>query len=303
MTAGSRNTAEFGPESPMSMQLLLFQILNGIGIGMIYFLLSAGLTLIFGLMRFVNFAHGAFYLVAAYLAYALTLETGSLWPALFGAPLGVALLAILIERALLRHTYRMPHEAQILITFAIALLIQELVIVAFGPLGQNVPTPAALSGVVFLGPYVYPAYRLFVVAVAALVALLLWLVVEKTKLGAVLRAGSESAEMVGLLGINVSQVFMMTFALGGALAGLAGVLVAPIRGVEPFMSAEALGIAFVVIVIGGLGTLSGALVGGLLIGLVQSVMSTLWPEGAQLMIYAAMAVVILARPAGLLGRF
>lgn len=287
----------------MSMQLLVFQVLNGLGIGMIYFLLSVGLTLIFGLMRFVNFAHGAFYLVAAYMAFAITRATGSIWIALVAGPLAVALLAVVVERVLLRHTYRMPHEVQILITFAVALLIQETVIVIFGPLGQNVPVPPALSGIVFLGPYVYPAYRLAVVAVAAVVALGLWFVVERTKLGAVLRAGSESAEMVGLLGINVDRVFMTTFALGGALAGLAGVLAAPLRGVEPFMSVEALGIAFVVIVVGGLGTLSGALVGGLLIGLVQSIMSTLWPQGAQLMIYAAMALVILARPSGLLGRF
>lgn len=287
----------------MSMQLLVFQVLNGLGIGMIYFLLSVGLTLIFGLMRFVNFAHGAFYLVAAYIAFAITRATGSVWWALPIAPAVVAVLAILVERLLLRHTYRMPHEAQILITFAIALLAQELVIIAFGPLGQNVPVPQELSGIVFLGPFVYPAYRLAVVVVAVLVAVILWLVVEKTKLGAVLRAGSESAEMVGLLGINVDRVFMTTFALGGALAGLAGVLAAPLRGVEPFMSTEALGIAFVVIVVGGLGTLSGALVGGLLIGLVQSIMSTVWPQGAQLMIYAAMALVILARPSGLLGRF
>lgn len=287
----------------MSMQLLVFQVLNGLGIGMIYFLLSVGLTLIFGLMRFVNFAHGAFYLVAAYMAFAITRSTGSIWIALVVAPLAVALLAVIVERVLLRHTYRMAHEVQILITFAVALFLQEMVIVVFGPLAQNVPVPAALSGVVFLGPYVYPAYRLAIVLVAAIVAVGLWFVVERTKLGAVLRAGSESAEMVGLLGINVDRVFMATFALGGALAGLAGVLAAPLRGVEPFMSVEALGIAFVVIVVGGLGTLSGALVGGLLIGLVQSIMSTLWPQGAQLMIYAAMALVILARPSGLLGRF
>lgn len=286
----------------MSMQLILFQVLNGLGIGMIYFLLSVGLTLIFGLMRFVNFTHGAFYLVAAYLAFAIVQQTGSMALALVIAPVVVAILAVVIERLVLRHTYRMPHEAQILVTFAIALLIQELVIMHFGPLGQNVPVPQALSGAVFLGPFVYPAYRLAVVAVAALVAVALWIIVEKTKLGAVLRAGSESTEMVALLGINVDRVFMATFALGGALAGLAGVLAAPLRGVEPFMSAEALGIAFVVVVVGGLGTLSGALVGGLLIGLVQSIMSTLWPQGAQLMIYAAMAIVILARPSGLLGR-
>src|SRR5215213_6266938 len=178
----------------MSTQLLVFQVLNGLGIGMIYFLLSVGLTLIFGLMRFVNFAHGAFYLVAAYMAFAITRSTGSIVLALAVAPLALALLAVVIERLLLRHTYRMPHEAQILITFAVALLIQEMVIVIFGPLGQNVPVPPSLSGVVFLGPYVYPAYRLAVVAVAAVVALGLWFVVERTKLGAILRAGSESAE-------------------------------------------------------------------------------------------------------------
>ncbi len=286
----------------MSLQLFIFQLLNGIGIGMIYFLLSAGLTLIFGLMRFVNFAHGAFYLIAAYLTFSCTLLTGSFWLALFLVPFIVALFAVVIERSLLRHTYGLPHEAQILITFGLALLIQEVIIIAYGPLGQNVPTPKALAGVVFLGPYVYPAYRLFVVAVAASIALLLWFTIERTKLGSILRAGSESSEMVGLLGINVNLVFSLTFALGGALAGMAGVLAAPIRGVEPFMSAESLGIAFVVIVVGGLGTLSGALVGGILIGLIQSVMSTLWPEGSHLMIYAAMAVVILTRPAGLMGR-
>jgi branched-chain amino acid transport system permease protein len=286
----------------MSAQLLLFQVLNGVGIGMIYFLLSVGLTLIFGLMRFVNFAHGAFYLAAAYIAYAVVLWTGSFWWALLLGPVLVAVLALAIERLLLRHTYALPHEAQILITFAVALIIQEAVILLFTPLGHNVAVPAALSGVLFLGPFVYPAYRLAVVGAAAVVAIVLWFAIERTKMGSILRAGSESAEMVGLLGINVDRVFMATFALGAALAGLAGVLVAPIRGVEPFMSAEALGIAFVVVVVGGLGTLSGALVGGILIGLVQSIMSTLWPEGAQLMIYAAMALVILVRPTGLLGR-
>ena len=286
----------------MSAQLLLFQVLNGVGIGMIYFLLSVGLTLIFGLMRFVNFAHGAFYLAAAYIAYAVVLWTGSFWLALLFGPVLVAILALIIERLLLRHTYALPHEAQILITFAVALIIQEVIILLFSPLGHNVPVPSALSGVLFLGPYVYPAYRLAVIGVAALVAVVLWIAIERTKMGSILRAGSESAEMVGLLGINVDRVFMATFALGAALAGLAGVLVAPLRGVEPFMSAEALGIAFVVVVVGGLGTLSGALVGGILIGLVQSIMSTLWPEGAQLMIYAAMALVILIRPTGLMGR-
>jgi len=201
----------------MSTQLLLFQVLNGVGIGMIYFLLSVGLTLIFGLMRFVNFAHGAFYLAAAYIAYAVVLWTGSFWWALLLGPALVAILALAIERLLLRHTYSLPHEAQILITFAVALFIQEVVILLFTPLGHNVPVPAALSGVLFLGPYVYPAYRLAVVGAAVLVAIVLWIAIERTKMGSILRAGSESAEMVSLLGINVDRVFMATFALGAAL--------------------------------------------------------------------------------------
>lgn len=286
----------------MSGQVLVFQLLNGIGIGMIYFLLSVGLTMIFGLMRFVNFAHGALYLVAAYAAYVVSQATGSmLWALLFG-PLAAALLAVVAERLLLRHTYSMPHEAQILITFAVALIVQEGMILVFDPLAKNVPVPDFLSGIVFLGPFVYPAYRLAVVAVSALVALLLWVALERTRFGAILRAGSESTEMVSLLGIDVHRVFLGAFALGGALAGLAGALAAPLRGVEPFMGLEALGIAFVVVVVGGIGSFTGALLGGILIGVVQSVMSSLWPEGARLMIYGAMALVLLVRPAGLMGR-
>jgi branched-chain amino acid transport system permease protein len=286
----------------VSGQLLVFQVLNGIGIGMIYFLLSVGLTMIFGLMRFVNFAHGALYLVAAYAAYVVSQLTGTMLWALIAGPLVAAALAVVAERLLLRHTYAMPHEAQILITFAVALIVQESVILIFDPLAKNVPVPAFLSGIVFIGPFVYPAYRLAVVAVAAAVALLLWLVLERTRFGAILRAGSESSEMVSLLGIDVHRVFLAAFALGGALAGLAGALAAPLRGVEPFMGLEALGIAFVVVVVGGIGSFSGALLGGLLIGVVQSVMSSLWPEGARLMIYGAMALVLLTRPAGLMGR-
>lgn len=286
----------------MSGQVILFQLLNGIGIGMIYFLLSVGLTMIFGLMRFVNFAHGALYLVAAYAAFVVSQLTGSmLWALLFG-PLASAVVAVVAERLLLRHTYTMAHEWQILITYAVTLIVQESVILVFDPLAKNVPVPVFLGGIVFIGPFVYPAYRLAVVLIAALVALLLWLALERTRFGAVLRAGSESSEMVSLLGINVHRVFLAAFALGGALAGLAGALAAPLRGVEPFMGLEALGIAFVVVVVGGIGSFTGALVGGLLIGIVQSVMSSVWPEGARLMIYGAMALVLLVRPTGLMGR-
>ncbi len=160
----------------MSVQLLGFQVLNGIGLGMIYFLLSVGLTMIFGLMRFVNFAHGALYMVAAYAAFVVTLETGSmLWAVVLG-PLASAALAIAAER-LLRTTYSLPHEVQILITFAIALLLQELVVAAFGSLAKNVPVPDLLSGILIVGTFVYPTYRLAIVGIAALVAIAMWLVI------------------------------------------------------------------------------------------------------------------------------
>ncbi|OWT73477.1 MULTISPECIES: branched-chain amino acid ABC transporter permease [unclassified Achromobacter] len=284
------------------MNVYLLQVVNGIGVGMLYFLLAVGLSIIFGLLRFVNFAHGAFYLLGAYFCYQAVAWGLNFWLALIVVPLVVAVLAWLAERTLLRRVYDRPHEFHILITVGVALVLQEVVILIWGPLGDNVATPAALQGVVMWGGFIYPKYRLFVIAFTAVFALLLWWLLEGTRLGSAVRAGSESAEMVSLLGINVFRVFGLVFALGAGTAALAGALAAPIRGVDPFMGLEALGVAFVIVVVGGMGSFAGALVGGLLIGIVQSVMSTLWPEGARLMIYVAMAAVLLLRPHGLLGR-
>ena len=284
------------------MNVYLLQVVNGIGIGMLYFLLAVGLSIIFGLLRFVNFSHGAFYLLGAYLCYQAVQWGLDFWLALAVVPLVVGACAWVIEKVLLRHVYAQAHEFHILITVGLALVVQEAVILIWGPLGGNVPPPESLQGVVMWGSFIYPKYRLFVIGFTALFAVALWWVLEGTRLGSAVRAGSESTEMVSLLGINVFRVFSLVFALGGATAALAGVLAAPIRGVEPFMGIEALGIAFVIVVVGGMGSFSGALAGGLLIGIVQSVMSTLWPEGARLMIYVAMAAVLLLRPHGLLGR-
>ena len=284
------------------MNVYLLQVVNGIGVGMLYFLLAVGLSIIFGLLRFVNFAHGAFYLLGAYFCYQAVAWGLNFWLALIVVPLAVAVLAWLAERTLLRRVYDRPHEFHILITVGVALVLQEVVILIWGPLGDNVATPASLQGVVMWGGFIYPKYRLFVIAFTAVFALLLWWLLEGTRLGSAVRAGSESAEMVSLLGINVFRVFGLVFALGAGTAALAGALAAPIRGVDPFMGLEALGVAFVIVVVGGMGSFAGALVGGLLIGIVQSVMSTLWPEGARLMIYVAMAAVLLLRPHGLLGR-
>lgn len=284
------------------MNVYLLQVVNGIGVGMLYFLLAVGLSIIFGLLRFVNFAHGAFYLLGAYFCFQAISWGLNFWLALLIVPFVVGALAWLIEKTLLRYVYAQPHEFHILVTVGLALVVQEAVIVVWGPLGDNVATPALLQGVVMWGDFIYPKYRLFVIAFTTVFACLLWWLLEGTRLGSAVRAGSESTEMVSLLGINVFRVFSLVFALGAGTAALAGVLAAPIRGVEPFMGIEALGIAFVIVVVGGMGSFSGALVGGLLIGIVQSIMSTLWPEGARLMIYVAMAAVLLLRPHGLLGR-
>jgi len=282
--------------------IYLFQLVNGIGLGMLYFLLAVGLSIIFGLLHFVNFAHGAFYLLGAYLVYDMTERGVNFWAGLLLAPIIVAGLAALTEAVLLRRIYHLPHTFHILVTVGLALMAQELVIILWGPVGGNVSPPDVLGGVFILGDFIYPQYRLFVIGLTLVLAIGLWWLLEGTRLGAVVRAGSESTDMVSLLGIDIVRVNTAVFALGAGLAGLAGALAAPIRGVEPFMGIEALGIAFVVVVIGGMGSYTGALIAGLLVGIVQSVMATLWPEGARLMIYLGMGLVILTMPRGLLGR-
>ena len=284
------------------MSIYLLQIFNGIGIGMLYFLMAVGLSIVFGLLGFVNFAHGAFFLLGAYLCFQLIGMGFDFWWTLLLAPVAVGVFAWLVEKALLRHIYQLPHEFHIVFTVGLALVLQEAAIMQWGALGHDIAIPAALQGVLTLGDFVYPMYRLFVIGFTVAMALLLWWLLEGTRLGAIVRAGSESSDMVALLGLNVTRIFSLVFALGAVTAGLAGVLAAPIRGVEPFMGVEALGIAFVAVVIGGMGTFWGALAGGLLVGIVQSLMSTIWPQGAQLMIYVAMAAVMLLRPNGLFGR-
>lgn len=282
--------------------IYLFQILNGIGLGMLYFLLAVGLSVIFGLLRFVNFAHGAFYLLGAYLTYDFVNRGVDFWIALMAATLIVAVVAACVEALLLRRIYNLPHAYHILVTVGLALVIQELTIILWGPLGGSLAPPDGLQGVVMVGQFVYPAYRIFTIVFTSVLAGLLWWLLEGTRLGAIVRAGSESHSNMALLGYDTLRINTVVFGFGAGLAGLAGALAAPIRGVEPFMGAEALAIAFVVVVIGGMGSYTGALVAGLMVGIVQSVMATLWPEGARLMIYVAMALVIALRPRGLLGR-
>jgi branched-chain amino acid transport system permease protein len=284
------------------MNNYVFQALNGVGIGMVYFLLSVGLSIIFGLLGVVNFAHGALFLVGAYAAVLAGEATGSFVAGLAASFAGVALLGVLAEKTLLRRTYRMGHEAQILLTVGLGFVLTEAVVLLAGPEPRAVAIPEALQGVLMLGPYPVPLYRVFIVAACAVVGVGLWLLFERTLFGARVRAGNESPDMLRLLGTPVGRVYAATFALGTGLAGLAGGLAAPLRGADPAMGAEAIVIAFVVVVLGGMGSFTGPLAGGLLIGITQSMMSAIWPEGARLTIFILMAAVLLAMPKGLFGR-
>ncbi|WP_286239472.1 branched-chain amino acid ABC transporter permease [Neptuniibacter halophilus] len=284
------------------MSIYLFEILNGVALGMIYFLMAAGLTIIFGMMNFVNFAHGSLYALGAYFCFQIIDWGGNYWVGLLVAPILVGLIALALERTLIRRLYAFDHPTQILITIGVMLVLREIILLLWGTVPKPITPPEALSGVLILGDFVYPYYRLFVITVTCVVGLLIWLMLDRTRFGIMIRAGSENAKMVSLLGLNSNLLFSATFVLGVALAGLGGALISPIRGADAFMGAEALGIAFVVVVIGGMGSFPGALAGAMVVGLVQSLSAGIWPEGTNIMIYAVMAMIILLRPNGLFGR-
>ncbi|WP_341760084.1 branched-chain amino acid ABC transporter permease [Candidatus Endowatersipora endosymbiont of Watersipora subatra] len=284
------------------MSLYLFQLLNGIGLGMIYFLMGLGLTIIFGMMSFVNFSHGIFYVAGAFICYQVTELTHSYWIGLILTPLFIGLFAFILEKILVRKLYKLEHAVQILITIGLMLIIRESILIIWGTVPNPVSIPSLLSGVVSFGDFVYPKYRLFIVMIASAIGFSVWYLLEQTKFGIMIRAGSENPTMVYLLGINANKLFAYTFVLGVALAGVAGALLSPIRGADAFSGNEVLGIAFVVVVIGGMGSFTGALFGGLIVGLVQSFTAIMWPQGTNVMIYSVMAIIILLRPNGLFGR-
>ncbi len=281
------------------MQLYLSQIVNGVGLGMLYFLVAVGLTLVFGVMRFVNFAHGAFYLLGAYGVFTFSAWTGSFFFAALLSVLAVSIFALLLESLVLARIYRLAPFYHILTTFGLTMMIEESVRMIWTAAPQRVPTPEMFRGITQIGPFIYPSYRLFVIAAAVVCAIALWLFLERTLFGAKMRAGAENREVVQLIGVDVNRLFTFNFVLGAALAALAGALVAPIRGVDPNMGLEALAIAFVVCVVGGLGSFTGALVGALLIGILQSLATSIWGAGASLVAYIAMAAILLIRPRGL----
>jgi branched-chain amino acid transport system permease protein len=283
------------------LNALLGQILNGVATGMLYALMGLGLSLITGVLNIPNFAHGVLFAVGAYLLVTLVGVVGNFWIALLLAPLGVAILGWLIEYAGIRRLYAAGHDYQLLFTFGLALIFSEAIILIWGPVGISQLPPPILRGGVDLGFTFYPKYRLFVMVMAGLLVLATWLFLEKTRYGAIMRAGIENKEMVSLLGIDIHKLFTVAFALGAFLAGIAGALTAPIRGLSPQMGADMLGIAFVVVALGGLGNLLGAIAAGLIIGVAQAIVAGHWTEASQVVIFAVMAAILLVRPQGLFG--
>ena len=268
---------------------------------MLYALMGLGLSLITGILNIPNFAHGALFAVGAYLLVSFVQIFGNFWLGLLIAPIGVALLGLVIEYAGIRRLYAAGHDYQLLFTFGLALIVPEVIILIWGPVGISHLPPAALRGGLDLGFTFYPKYRLFVMVMAGFLVLLTWLFFEKTKYGAIMRAGIENKEMVSLLGIDIHKLFTAAFAIGAFLAGIAGALMAPIRGLSPGMGVDMLGIAFVVVALGGLGNLLGAIAAGLLIGVAQAIVAAYWTEASTVVIYAVMAAVLLMRPQGLFG--
>ena len=277
------------------------QALNGISFGALLFILAAGLSLIFGMMDVVNLAHGAFYMLGAYVALTVVQRTGSFWPALIIAPVAVGLLGLLIEPLLLRRL-RGRHLDQVLLTIGLSLVIVDLIGLLWGREIRSIPLPAGLDHSVTVMGGDYPVYRLFVIAFGVVLAVAFSLVHRRTRMGALIRAGVDDAPMLAALGVDIDRLFASTFAVGAALAALAGVVAAPVFGVFPGMDVDALIYSLIVVVVGGLGTLSGAVVGAGLIGPADTFGKVLFPQFALALIFALLALVLLLRPTGLLGR-
>ncbi|HEY7382548.1 MAG TPA: branched-chain amino acid ABC transporter permease [Beijerinckiaceae bacterium] len=286
----------------MTLDLFLLQLFTGLALGSIFVLVALGISLIFGLLTIVNFAHSQFFMLGAYVgAFALSL-TGNFWFALFAVPLVVGAIGMLSERFLVRPLYGRGIDYPLLLTYGLGLIILDAVRIFAGTEGVPFPAPEALSGAVDLGFFFFPKYRLFLILMTVLLLAALWVFLEKTPYGLIIRAGARDQEIVQVLGVNISRVWLVVFGIGVALAGLAGVLAAPIRGVFPEMGVPVLVEAFVVTVVGGMGSLLGAVVAGLLVGITVSFTSFYFPEMATLSMFLLMALVLVFRPRGLFGR-
>ncbi|HEY8069611.1 MAG TPA: branched-chain amino acid ABC transporter permease [Burkholderiales bacterium] len=285
------------------LQAFLSQILIGLVNGSFYAMLSLGLAVIFGLLNIVNFAHGTFYMMGAFGAWMLLTYAGlNYWWSLLLAPLAVGVAGILIERTMLRWLYSLDHLYGLLLTFGLALVIEGLYRQAYGVSGQPIDPPALLKGATNLGFMFLPNYRAWVVAASLVVCFATWYVIEKTRLGAYLRAGTENPGLTQAFGVNVPRMITLTYGFGVALAGLAGVLASGVIQVNPLMGSNIIITVFAVVVIGGMGSILGSILTGLGLGVIEGLTRVFYPEASAVVVFVIMALVLLVRPAGLFGK-
>ncbi len=285
-----------------TLAFLLAQLVNALSQSALLFFLGVGLTLIFGLMRIVNFAHGALYMLGAFIGYSLSKWSGNFWIALAVTPVFVGLIGGAFEFAILRRLYRRDAHAFLMVTFGLALVVGEVVRLTWGSDALQVPPPALLSGVVFVHDEPFPLYRLFLVATGAVIATAIWLLLERTRLGLLIRATSQNADMASALGVDVKRVRSAVFGIGCGLAALGGVLAAPLVTASNGMAATVIIDAFVIVIIGGMGSFLGSLIGALLVGFVQVFGNYYLPDLALAFMYLVMLAVLVLRPGGLLGK-
>ena len=278
------------------------QLFNGLALGALLALISSGLTIIYGTLGVLNLAHGAMFMLGGYAGYAAYQATNSFVLAVIAGSVALLLVGVVLERVLVRHFYSRPHEDQLLVTFGLAIVIVEAVRFFFGSESRSVPAPASLSGITSLGFAMYPTYRIALMGIIAVALFALFVVLYRTRLGMIVRAGIEDAVMVDSLGINVYRVFMVVFGIGAMAAGFAGIVNAPVVSLTPEVGETILVQTFVVVVIGGVGSFPGAILGGLIAGEIISLTSMVNPGYAYVMLFAAMTLVLMVRPHGLMGQ-
>jgi branched-chain amino acid transport system permease protein len=285
----------------ISLNFLLFQAFVGLSLGAIYAMMASGLSLIFGLMRVVNFAHGSFYMLGAYTLVYLISLIGNFWVCLIAAPIIIGLIGVMIEITGIRPLYGTEEFNPLLLTLGLNYVFVDLIRILFGLGGIGSSVPKGLTGMVNLGFLMFPKYRFFMIVAGAVVLLLVWLFINKTNIGMVVRAGTKDNEMVQMLGLNIRLVWTLVFGLGIALAALSGALIAPITGTIPEMGAFMVIEAFVVVVVGGMGSFAGSIVAGVLVGEVIAITNLFYPQAGTVAIFILMAIVLLTTKAGLFG--
>lgn len=285
----------------MEISFLFIQVFNGMVTGMSYVVMALGVWLILGILDIPNFAHGALAAVGIYMTFTVTAWLGSFWVALVLAPIAAAIVGMGIEYFTIRPLYKADETSRLLVLFGFSLVITELIIIIWGPIGKSISPPPALSGGIFFAEVGFPVYRIFVLIAAVIIVILMWLFLEKTKYGAIIRAGIENKDMVSALGINIYMLFTLAFGLGSLLAGLGGALITPIRGAYPAIGIDILLVAFVVTVLGGMGSMMGALLAGLLVGVMQSLIVLFWPSASTVILFVVLAAGLIFRPQGFFG--